>query len=280
MSPIFPPSIIMLLYSSLTGAQVGKLFMGGMIPAMGMAGALCLYIALVSKKKKLPYGTTYAIRVFLRFTIQAVPALMTPVILLACIYTGVVTPTEAGALAGVYALVVSALVYRAISPKALFQVLKDTIQGIGMVAITIGCASAIQYIFGREKIPALFGSLVLNLASNKYVFLLLVNLLFIFMGMFLETNTITLVFIPIILPLVQAFHIDLVHFGVIFCVNMMIGMISPPYGQLLFVTSAVSGVKVGDIIKEIFPMLVMLFVFLMLLTYCPALVTFIPDLLV
>lgn len=280
LSPIFPPSIIMLLYSSLTGAQVGKLFMGGMIPAMGMAGALCLYIALVSKKKKLPYGTTYAIRVFLRFTIQAVPALMTPVILLACIYTGVVTPTEAGALAGVYALVVSALVYRAISPKALFQVLKDTIQGIGMVAITIGCASAIQYISGREKIPALFGSLVLNLASNKYVFLLLVNLLFIFMGMFLETNTITLVFIPIILPLVQAFHIDLVHFGVIFCVNMMIGMISPPYGQLLFVTSAVSGVKVGDIIKEIFPMLVMLFVFLMLLTYCPALVTFIPDLLV
>lgn len=278
LSPIFPPSIIMLLYSSLTGAAVGKLFMGGMVPAVLMALCLCIYIVLVSKKKNLPYGAAYTLRTFLAFTIEAIPALLTPVILLTCIYTGVVTPTEAGALAGMYALIVSFLVYRALSPRALFQILKETIRGIGMVAITIGCASAIQYISGYEKIPALFAGLVVDLAPNKYVFLFVVNILFIVMGMFLETNTITLVFIPIILPLVRTFGIDLVHFGVIFCVNMMIGMISPPYGQLLFVTSAISEVNIGSIIREILPMLGMLLIFLLILTYFPALVTFLPGL--
>lgn len=278
LSPIFPPSIIMLLYSSLTGAAVGKLFMGGMVPAALMAVCLGLYIVLVAKKKNLPYGAVYTLRTFLIFTVEAIPALLTPVILLTCIYTGVVTPTEAGALAGMYALIVSVLVYRALSLNALMQILKDTIRGIGMVAITIGCASAIQYISGYEKIPALFAELVVNFAPNKYVFLLVVNILFIVMGMFLETNTITLVFIPIILPLVRAFGIDLVHFGVIFCVNMMIGMISPPYGQLLFVTSAISEVKIGSIIREILPMLGILIMFLLLLTCFPALVTFLPEL--
>lgn len=278
LSPIFPPSIIMLLYSSLTGAAVGKLFMGGMLPAVLMALCLGIYVVLVSKKKNLPYGAAYTLLTFLHFTIEAIPALLTPVILLTCIYTGVVTPTEAGALAGLYALIVSFLVYRALSPKALMQILKDTIRGIGMVAITIGCASAIQYISGYEKIPALFANLVLNFAPNKYVFLFVVNILFIVMGMFLETNTITLVFIPIILPLVRSFGIDLVHFGVIFCVNMMIGMISPPYGQLLFVTSAISEVNIGSIIREILPMLGMLLIFLFILTYLPGLVTFLPGL--
>lgn len=278
LSPIFPPSIIMLLYSSLTGAPVGKLFMGGMIPAVMMALTMGLYVVLVAKKKNLPYGKTYPMRVFLRYTVGAIPALLTPVILLGCIYSGVVTPTEAGALAGLYAFVVSFLVYRALSLKELFRILKNTIQGIGTVAITVGCASAIQYISGYEKIPALFAEFVTAVAPNKAVFLLIVNLMFILMGMFLETNTITLVFIPIILPLVQAFGIDLVHFGVIFCINMMIGMITPPYGQLLFVTSAVSEVSIGRIIREILPMLLMLIVFLFLLTYLPGLVTFIPNL--
>lgn len=279
LSPIFPPSISMLVYSSLTGAPVGKLFMGGMLPAAIMALALGAYVCIVSKKKQLPYGLHYAFGAFVKFTLEAIPALLTPVILLTCIYTGVVTPTEAGALAGLYALIVAVFVYRALSWNTLKQVLKDTINGIGVVAITIGCASAVQYISGYEKIPALFGDFVLKYADNKYVFLAIVNMLFLFMGMFLETNTITLVFIPIILPLVRAFDINLVHFGVMFCVNMMIGMLTPPYGQLLFVTSAVSGVKIGEIIKEVIPMLLILFVCLLLITYIPQIVMLLPGLL-
>ena len=279
LSPIFPPSIIMLLYSSLTGAPVGKLFMGGMIPAIGMTAVLCLYIALIAKKRNFPYGPQYTLKTFLLFTVEAIPALLTPVILLTGIYTGIVTPTEAGALAGFYALIISFLVYKALSFKALLQILKDTIRGIGMVALTIGCASAIQYIAGYEKIPAMFADFVVNFAPNKYIFLLLVNLMFIIMGMFFETNTITLVFIPIVLPLVNEFGIDLVHFGVVFAVNMMIGMISPPYGQLLFVTASVADVNLGSIIKEILPMIGMLIVFLMFIAFCPPMVTALPNLL-
>lgn len=278
LSPIFPPSIIMLLYSSLTGAPVGKMFMGGIVPALGMAFVLCLYIAIVARKKNLPYGTIYPTAIFIRFTLTAIPALLTPVILLIGIYTGVVTPTEAGALAGLYAILVSYIVYRALSFAEMLKILKDTIISVGSVAITIGCASAIQFIAGYEKIPALFAEFVIQVSHNKYYFLLLVNFIFAFLGMFLETNTITLIFIPIILPLVQRFDINLIHFGVIFCVNMMIGMISPPYGQLLFVTSAVSGVPIGAILRDLWPMLIILLSWLFLLTFVPEITLFLPNL--
>ena len=151
--------------------------------------------------------------------------------------------------------------------------------GIGTVVITVGCASMIQYIAGYEKIPVLFSGFVLNFAPNKFVFLFIINIMFLIMGMFLETNTITLVFLPIILPLVNQFGIDLVHFGVMYCVNVMIGMVSPPYGQLLFVTSAVSGVKIAAIVKELLPMIGLLIIFVFLVAFIPGIVTFLPNLL-
>lgn len=279
LSPIFPPSITMLLYSSLSGAPVGKLFMGGMIPAVIMVLILCGYIFANAKKRNFPMGRVLTKQEFISYTISAVPALLTPVILLGCIYTGVVTPTEAGAIAGIYALIVSYLVYRALSLKDLIQILKDTVIGIGTVVITVGCASMIQYIAGYEKIPVLFSGFVLNFAPNKFVFLFIINIMFLIMGMFLETNTITLVFLPIILPLVNQFGIDLVHFGVMYCVNVMIGMVSPPYGQLLFVTSAVSGVKIAAIVKELLPMIGLLIIFVFLVAFIPGIVTFLPNLL-
>lgn len=279
LSPIFPPSITMLLHSSLSGAPVGKLFMGGMVPAVLMVLILYGYIRAIAYKRNFPMGKHYAAKLMLTYIIEAIPALLTPVILLGGIYLGVVTPTEAGALAGVYALLVSFIVYRALSLKEFIKVLKDTVKGIGTVVITVGCASMIQYIAGYEKIPALFAEFVLQLNPNKYMFLILVNVMFLIMGMFLETNTMTLVFIPMVLPLVQAFGIDLVHFGVVFCINMMIGMLSPPYGQLLFVTSAVSGVKIVDIIKELLPMIGLLVIFVFIVTFVPGIVTLLPDLL-
>jgi len=279
LSPIFPPSITMLLYSSLSGAPVGKLFMGGMVPAVIMVLILCGYIFAIAKKRNFPMGRVLRRQEFISYTISAVPALLTPVILLGCIYTGVVTPTEAGAIAGIYALLVSYLVYRALSLKDLIQILKDTVVGIGTVVITVGCASMIQYIAGYEKIPVLFSGFVLNFAPNKYVFLLIINVMFLVMGMFLETNTITLVFLPIILPLVNQFGIDPVHFGVMYCVNVMIGMVSPPYGQLLFVTSAVSGVKIANIVRELLPMIGLLVIFVFLVAFIPGIVTFLPNLL-
>jgi tripartite ATP-independent transporter DctM subunit len=277
--PIFPPSMPMLIYSSLTGASVGALFMGGMVPGVLLAIFLCGYTAFIANKRKYPYGVHYTLATFIAFTIKSVPALLTPVILLGGIYGGVVTPTEAGALAGLWALIVSIFIYRALGWTDLRKILVDTVVSTGTVALTIGCASVILYISSRERIPALLGGFIMDFTDNKYMFLFIVNLLFLFLGMLFDSTTITLVFIPMLMPLVKEFNIDLVHFGVLFTVNMMIGMLTPPYGTLLFTVSAISQVKLGGIIREVFPMIIVMIGFLLLITYFPPIITFLPELL-
>jgi len=274
--PIFPPSIPMLLYAAVTGTSVGALFMGGMLPGVLMAVVLCIYVTYISNKRKYPYGARYTLRSFLVYSLQAFPALLTPIILLGGIYGGVVTPTEAGALAGLYGLFASAVIYRALSWDDLKNIIIKTVGSTGIVALTIGCASVLSYISAREHIPQLLGGFVLNLTDNKYIFLFVATLIFLVLGMFFTSSTITLVFMPMLLPLVEHFHIDPVHFGVLFVVNMMIGMVTPPYGSLLFVTSAISGVKLGVLIKECLPMILMMLVFLYILAYCPVIITFLP----
>lgn len=275
--PIFPPSMPMLIYSSLTGASVGALFMGGMIPGVMLALFLCIYTAYISNKRKYPYGMHYTVATFIVFSIRAIPALLTPVILLGGIYGGVVTPTEAGAVAGLYAMLVSIFIYRALSWKDLKKILIDTVISTGTVALTIGCASVILYISARERIPMLLGSFIMDFTDNKYVFLLIVNMLFLVLGMLFDSTTITLVFIPMLMPLVKSFGIDYVHFGVVFTVNMMIGMLTPPYGTLLFTISAISGTKLGTIIKEVAPMVLVMIGLMLLITYVPFFVTFLPN---
>ena len=275
--PIFPPSMTMLIYASITGASVGALFMGGMVPGILMALFLGVYTFFISYKRAFPYGTRYTVPMFLTYTIKAIPALLTPVILLGGIYSGVVTPTEAGALAGLYAILVTLICYRVMTWENFKNVLLDTVKGIGTVSITIGCASVILYISTYERIPAAVGSFILNFTGNKYVFFLILNVMFLLLGMLFDNYTITLVFVPMVLPILETFGIDLVHFGVVFVVNMMIGMVTPPYGPLLFVTSAISGVNLKHIIREILPLIAVMILFLLLITYVPSIVTFLPN---
>ncbi len=275
--PIFPPSMTMLIYSALTGASVGALFMGGMVPGVLLALFLAIYVGILSNKRKYPYGAQYTLSLFITYTLRAVPALLTPVILLGGIYGGVVTPTEAGALAGLYAIIVSLVCYHTLTWKSLKTILYDTVRGTGTVSITIGCASAILYISTRERLPLIMGEFITGFTDNKYVFLLILNILFLIMGMIFDNNTITLVFVPMVLPLVKQYNIDLVHFGVFFTVNMMIGMLTPPYGPLLFVTAAISGTPLKAIIKEVLPMVAVMIVFLLLITYVPDIILFLPN---
>ena len=274
--PIFPPSMTMLLYSSITGASVGALFMGGMIPGVMLSLFLSVYCFFVSYKRKYPYGEKYTIQLLLKYTIEAVPALLTPVILLSGIYGGVMTPTEAGAVAAFYALIISFIVYRTIGWKELKKILIDTIKTVGMVSITVGCASAIVYISTLERIPQMMGEFIIGLTENKYMFLLICNLLFLVLGMLFDNNTITLVFIPMLSPLLPYYDIDPVFFGVMFTINMMIGMLTPPYGPLLFVTAAIGDVPLKDLIKEIMPIIGVMFAFLFLMTYVPDLILILP----
>jgi len=277
--PIFPPSIPMVFYSMLSGASVGALFMGGMLPGVLMAVFLMAYVAYISNQRNYPTGVSVGFRQFVRDTLHALPALLTPVILLGGIYTGVVTPTEAGALASLWALVISVFYYRSLGWNQLVEVVKSTAKMTGTVSIIVGAAFSFSYIIAIEHIPAAIGQVFLNITTNKYVFLFMVNVLFLILGMFMDTMAITLVFIPIVLPIVNQLGIDLVHFGVVIVLNMMIGLLTPPYGVLLFIVSGISKTPLKQIIKESLPMTGTLIVLLFLMTYVPEIVLFVPRML-
>jgi len=274
--PIFPPSIPMVFYSLLSGASVGALFMGGMLPGVLMAVLLMVYVSYISNKRNYPTGVSVGFREFVRDTLYALPALLTPVILLGSIYTGVVTPTEAGALASFWALVISVAFYRSLGWNQLVEVLKSTAKTTGTVSIIVGAAFSFSYIIAIEHIPAAIGQVFLDITTNKYAFLFIVNVLFLLLGMFLDTMPIMFVFVPIVLPIVNQLGIDLVHFGVVIVLNMMIGLLTPPYGVLLFVVSGISKTPLKPIIIETLPMTATLIVLLLLMTYVPDTVLFVP----
>ncbi|MEA2063306.1 MAG: TRAP transporter large permease [Gemmatimonadota bacterium] len=275
--PIFPPSIPMIFYSMLSGASIGNLFLGGMVPGLLIGLALMIYIAVIANKRKYPRGGRHTLRQFLVFTMKAFPALLTPVILLGGIYSGITTPTEAGAVAAFYGILISFFVYRVVGLKDLLDVLVDTVKTTGTLAIIVGAAFTFSYIVAIEHIPDMIAGLLLSITTNKYLLLLIINILFLILGMFIDTSTITLVFIPMVLPLVEQVGIDLVHFGVLIVLNNMIGLSTPPFGMLLFIVSGVSGTPLQKVIKEALPMVLVLFAVLLLITYVPDIVMFIPN---
>lgn len=276
--PIFPPSIPMIFYAMLSGTSIGALFMGGMIPGVLMGIAQMIYIAYIAHKRQYPLGAPFVLRQFLVATFKAIPALLTPVILLGGIYSGMVTPTEAGALAALYAIVISFLVYRSMGPKMLAEVILDTVKTTGILTLIVGASFTFSFIVAKEQIPQAVGSFLLSVTDNKFVLLLLINILFLVLGMFIDTSTIILVFIPMVLPLVRALGIDLVHFGVMIVLNMMIGLATPPFGVLLFIVSGITRTPLHIIIRETLPLIGVLIMVLFLVTYIPGIVLFLPNL--
>lgn len=274
--PIFPPSIPLVIYAMLSSTSVGALFMGGMVPAILLALFLMIYVAIVAKKRNYPRGEKIVWTTFLAFTIKALPALLTPVILLVGIYTGVMTPTEAGAIAGLYAIIISVFAYKAMGIKDLYEVIKTTIKDVGATSIMIGAATIISYIVAREQLATNIGNWILGITSSKWTFMLLVNIVILILGMFMDTSTIQLVFVPIMIPVANALGIDMIHFGLVVTFNMMVGLSTPPFGMLLFITSGISGTPLKGVMKEIiWPLAVMLIV-LVLITYIPEITLFLP----
>ena len=275
--PIFPPSIPMIIYAMLSGASVGKLFAGGMVPGVVQTVLFMIYSYIISQKRQYPMGQAQTFKQFVKNTVIAFPALFTVVLLLGGIYSGVCTPTEAGALASAYAIVIGFLVYRSLSWKVLWQVLKQTARDTATLALLTGTAYLFSFIVSREKIPAIVSEFVLNFTHNKYVFLFIVNIVFLALGCVLDVSCIQLVFVPMVLPMVREFGIDLVHFGVMICFNMMIGLSTPPFGMLLFIVTKAGNTKIGGVIREIMPMVLIMIAFLFLMTYIPEIIMFIPN---
>jgi tripartite ATP-independent transporter DctM subunit len=277
--PIFPPSIPFVIYAMISGASVGKLFMGGMVPAIILCIVMGVYVYFVSKKRGYPIGASVTFRYFIRSTFKAVPALMTPVILLLGIYTGIMTPTEAGAVAAAYTLVIAFLVYRTLNIRALGTILLNTLRTTGAIFLVIAGAYGFSFIVTSEQVSRIVVEAMSGIVHSPWVFLLAANILFLILGALVDVNVSELVFIPIILPLVKYFNIDLVHFGVLICLNMMIGLLTPPFGMLLFVTAGIGRVSMKDLIREVLPLIGVLLIALAIITYIPETVMFMTRLL-
>ncbi len=276
--PIIPPSIPMVLYALVSNSSIGALFLAGIVPGLVMGTVLMAMNFFISKRRGFAMEDPVPLRELPRVTGNALPALLMPVILLYGIYGGVTTPTEAAAVAAFYALVLAAFFYRALSVKALYGILVESARSSAAVGVVIGGALILNFIVVSENIPAMMSNALIGLEVHPLVFLLAVNVLVLLLGCVLDATTIILVIVPLFVPTCQALGIDLVHFGVLVVVNSMIGLITPPYGILLFVINAVTGIPLKEIIGEIWAFLAVLVAALLFLILVPDVVLWLPRL--
>jgi TRAP-type transport system large permease protein len=276
--PIIPPSIPMVLYSIVSDASIGYLFLGGVVPGLMMCAAMMALNAHMARKMDVPLEEPVPLRELPAVTFKALPALMMPIILLAGIYGGATTPTEAAAIAAAYAFLVAVFFYRALSFANIRAVMHDSVRSSASVGLIIGSALIFNYIVATENIPAQVQRMMQGVDIDPVVFLLLLNLLFLALGCLLDASTIILVIVPVFIPTVKALGIDLVHFGVVAVVNCMIGLITPPYGVLLFVLNAITGVPMKLLIRHIWPWIGVLMAALLVMILVPDTVLFVPKL--
>ena len=277
-APIIPPSIPMVIYALVSDTSVGYLFLGGVIPGLLLGIVQMLLIAFTARRRNFPVEVAVPMRDIPRITWDALPALMMPVLLLGFLYSGITTPTEAAAIAALYALLVSALLYRAVSWRAVYGSLLTSARVTISIGMLIAAAMVFNYVITVENIPKTLATVLKAYELTPFSFLLLANLLLLVLGCFLEGTTILLIIVPVLLPTAHALGIDPVHFGVIAVVNIMIGLVTPPYGLLLFMMVKIAEVSLKDIVREAMPFLGVMFVALALITYIPSLVLFLPRL--
>ena len=274
--PIIPPSIPMVLYALVSNASIGSLFLGGIVPGLVMGGVLMGMNTWISHRRGFGQEDPVPIRELPRITAKATPALLMPVILLAGIYSGFTTPTEAAAVAALYALLVAAGLYRAIKLKTLYEVFVDSARSAASVGLVIGASMILTYVVIQENIPQSISQLLEGANVDPLVFLIIVNILVLLLGCILDATVIILVIVPLFIPTCHALGIDLVHFGVLIVVNSMIGLITPPYGILLFVITAVTGIPLKEIISEICAFLASLLLALLTMILVPDIVLWLP----
>jgi len=274
--PIIPPSIPMVLYALISDTSVGYLFLGGVIPGLLMALAQMAINTFMAHRHNLPVEPAIPLRQWPAITLTAMPALLMPVILLGGIYGGVMTPTEAAAVAAAYAFVVAVLWYRNISVRQTYEAVLSSSRATASISMLIAGALVFNYVVTIEQIPNTVKGLLAGYELTQLAFLFWVNVILLVLGCLLEGSTIILVVLPILIPTAKALGVDLVHFGVVAVFNIMIGLITPPYGLLLFVISAISGAPLRAIIRDTMPFVLAMIIALAIITFIPETVLWLP----
>jgi tripartite ATP-independent transporter DctM subunit len=276
--PIIPPSIPFVIYGSMTGTSVGRLFLAGFAPGVLMGILLMITVALISKRRGYPRERRASLRELLQATVEAAPAWGSPFIIIGGILAGIFTPTEAAAVASVYALAVGMFLYREITLADLPRILWETVRNSVQVMFIISAASIFGWLLIQQQIPTKMVEGLMALTSQRWLVLLIVNIILLILGCFMEGIAIMLLTIPVFVPLVTQVGVDPVHFGVIMALNSMIGLLTPPVGMCLYAVSSISRVSIWPLAKELWPYIVALTVSLFLITYIPWLTVWIPNL--
>lgn len=274
--PIIPPSIPMVMYALISDQSIGYLFLGGILPGLFIGAVLMALNAFIASRRNFPKDDPIPVAKLPKMTLNAFPALMMPVILLYGIYGGVTTPTEGAAVAAAYALLLAGLFYRALSVSSLYRIFVNSARASAAVGLVIAGALILNYVVASENIPNRLAGTLVQLEVHPLVFLIGVNILLLALGALLEATTIILVILPLFIPACSSLGIDLVHFGVIAVINTMIGLITPPFGMLLFVINAVTGISLGEIIRETWPFIAVLIGALLVLILVPDIVLWLP----
>jgi tripartite ATP-independent transporter DctM subunit len=277
--PIIPPSIPMVLYALISDASVGYLFLGGVIPGLLMAIAQMLINTLMAHRHNFPVEEPIPLRQWPGITATAMPALLMPVILLGGIYSGIMTPTEAAAVAAAYAFLVAVLWYRNITASDTYMAVLNSARSTASIGMLIAGALVFNYVVTIEQIPLMVKGLLAGYDLSATMFLVCVNVILLVLGCLLEGSTIILVILPIFIPTAKALGIDLVHFGVVAVFNIMIGLVTPPYGLLLFIITAISGASLRTIIRDTMPFVWAMMIALAIITFVPETVLWLPRLL-
>ncbi len=277
LGPIIPPSIPMVIYALVSGASVGALFLGGVVPGVCMTILMMTVVHYIARKRNMPREDPIPMKEWPAIVFRGALPLSMPIVLLGGIYSGAFTPTEAAAVAALHALILAAFVFRALSWRSFWGVVLESTRSSAVITIILAGSFMLNYAFTAEGVPQAMAAWVDNLHLSRLQFLFMVNALFLVLGCFLDVSVLLLVFVPMLLPAAKLLGVDLVHFGVLVVLNMMIGLIHPPFGMLLFVTKALTGIPIGDMMREGWMFLLMLLGLLVAITLFPQIVLWLPQ---
>ncbi|OLO12748.1 ABC transporter permease [Chromohalobacter japonicus] len=277
--PIIPPSLPLVIYGVMASASVGQLFVAGLIPGFLMAAALMLMVAWMAKRQNYPRDCEFSFSVLWYTFKRAFLSLLTPVIIIGGISTGMFTPTEAAIAAVVYAMILGSVVYRTLSLRHFLRVSMETIETTSVILLIVASATIFAWILTSNQITAAFVEVLSGFTDSKFVTLLIITLILFFVGFFMETIAAITILVPVLLPVAVSFGVDPVHFGIIVVLNLMIGLLTPPVGMVLYVLSQVSGVPFEKCVKGTAPFLIPLVISLLLVTFIPEFSMWLPTLL-
>lgn len=276
---LIPPSHNMVLFALAAGnVSIARLFLGGFIPGLTLALALMIFSYIVSVRRKYPVSHKFDLRDAVRATIESLPALITVMIVVVGVVSGVFTATESAAFAVLYALIIGVLFYREISFRNIYHVFAQALKILSIVIVLVGASATFSWIVALLKLPALFSSFFLGITNNRIIILMFVNILLLLSGCIMDMASLILITTPVILPMVVAVGVNPVHYGVLMILNLGMGLITPPVGTTLFIGSSISGISIEKLTKSMIPFYIVMGIVLIIITYVPGVVLFLPDL--